>query len=412
VTLATIGVFVALVVAVSPSVAAASEAPPVLQFWYRWAQNNTFEGGVWNYAATNLTLQVEVTEANGTQVEEITEFLVQALTPFRSSNGSSGFPWPMIGGVYNTLQIQRGSGCRWINETNDPCGAPNATWEQRVVWEHQVLEIRFMRLLEFRDSDGDGGYTPGEPILSQLDLADPAFRYAGIVLEGQNLTRGPQALPVRIHYEGGPAWEGWLRHDDTGFADFDGLTFRMSATGPANVTIAGYQWFRPRVFQGVNLTPFQAKLDLTIADYPFVDPDSRLAWELNFTSFSQGSSTDWELVPWPEGQAIGADSANTTAIFAWASNATADGVSTRVSVSVVTVDDHSRHVFLGYPQANLIHHDPVLGITDKRIGALPDDAMPDGVVPPSFSLNTAWIAFIATLAVAALAIYTTERRKR
>lgn len=409
-TFVTIGVVLSLVIAVSPPVTATEEGPPLLQFWYRWLQNGTGEGQVWNYGATNLTLQVNVTEANGTRVEEISEFLVQALTPFPAANGSSSaFPWPVIGGVYNTLQIQKGSGCRWINDTSDTCEAPNATWEQEVLWEHQVLEIRFLRLLEFSDSDGDGGYTPGESILSELDLSDPAFRYEPVVVEGQNLTRGALDLPVRIHQEDccGEYSEGWLRPDDTTFSEFDGLTFRMAATGPANVTVVGYQWFRPRVFQGVNLTPLQAKLDMTIQDYPFVDAGSRLAWELNFTSFSQGSSTDWELVPWPEGQAIGADSVNTTAIFAWASNATADGVSTPVTATVETVDALSRHVFLAYPQAALIQHDPVLGITDKRLGAVPDR-----VVPSPFSLSIAWVVFIATLAVASLAIYTTERRRK
>jgi len=393
-----------LLVAVSQPVIAASDDTPVLQFWYRWAFDNRTAGGEpWTLGATNLTLRVNVTEANGSQVEEINEFLVQAATPGRRVNESSAFLRPQISAVYNTLQIRRGSGCMPTNGTCDP---RNITWEQRVLWEHQVLEIRFLRLVEFGDSDGDGGYTPGEPILSQLDLADPAFHFAAIVLEGQNLTQGSQPLPVRIHYPD-YGWEGWLRQNDTGFSDFDGLMFRMSATGPANVTIVGYQWFRPRVFQGVDVTPFQAKLDLAFQDYPFVDPGSRLALELNFTAFSQGSSTDWELVPWPEGQAIGADSTNTTAIFAWSSNATADGVSTRVAGTVVPVDDLSRHVFLAYPRASLIQHDPVLGITDKRIGAVPDR-----VVSPSFSFSTAWIAFIATLAIASLAIYATERRKR
>src|SRR5207249_3060213 len=159
--------------------------------------------------AANLTRRVNVAEANGSQVEEINEFLVPAATPGRRVNESSAFLRPQISAVYNTLQIRRGSGCMPTNGTCDPM---NITWEQRVLWEHQVLEIRFLRLLEFGDSDGDGGYTPGEPILSQLDLADPAFHFAAVVLEGQNLMQGSQALPVRIHYLD-YGWEGWLRQN-------------------------------------------------------------------------------------------------------------------------------------------------------------------------------------------------------
>ena len=175
--MATIGVFVVLLVAVSQPVIAASDDTPVLQFWYRWAFDNRTAGGEpWTLGATNLTLRVNVTEANGSQVEEINEFLVQAATPGRRVNESSAFLRPQISAVYNTLQIRRGSGCMPTNGTCDP---RNITWEQRVLWEHQVLEIRFLRLVEFGDSDGDGGYTPGEPILSQLDLADPAFPLRG-----------------------------------------------------------------------------------------------------------------------------------------------------------------------------------------------------------------------------------------
>src|SRR5947208_14417374 len=101
--------------------------------------------------------------------------------------------------------------------------------------------------------------------------------------------------------------------------------FRISATGPANVTIVGYQCFRPRVFQGVDVTPFQAKLDLAFQDYPFVDAGSRLALELNFTAFSQGSSTDGERVAWPGGDGIGADSTDTRTICGRCSNCSQDG---------------------------------------------------------------------------------------
>jgi hypothetical protein len=401
---------VALLLAVSLPVAAEDEGPSVIQFWYRWGNEKIGGANVWTHAATNLTMSVEVSEQNGTPVEEITEFHVHVVVPgsepYPPTNGTNMFPHPQISGVYDTVQMIRDPDhcVRSNNSQGFECGVPINTWN------HSVLQIRFLRLLEFTDSNGDGGYTSGEPVLSEQDLADPSFEYASVFLDGLNETHGSQALPFRIHHPDtccGESWEGWIGQNDTQFPFFDGLVFRLSATGPPNVTVTGYQWFRPRTFQGVNLTPLQVKLDLTIQDYPFVDSGSRLAWELNFTSFSQGSSTNWELVPWPEGQAIGADSANATAIFAWSSNATADGERARVVGTIVTVDDFSRHVFLGYPQASLIHHDPVLGVTDKRIGGAPD-----GVVPPSFSPSLSWIAFIVTLAVASLAIYTTERRKR
>lgn len=401
--------FVGFLLAVVQPVAADATGPSVIQFGYSWGTTKIGGAQVWTSAFTNLTMNTKVFEQNGTQVEEITEFRVHAVAPgtdpYPPTNGTNQFPWPQIGAAYETLQVIRDpNNCVPSNNSVGLiCGVPTGRWE------HQVLETRFLRLIEFTDSNGDGGYTSGEPVVSQLDLADRAFRYAAVSLEGLNATRGLQALPFRIHYPDvccGEGWEGWIGRNETPFADFDGLAFRISATGPANLTISGYQWFRPRIFQGANLTPLQAKLDLSIEDYPFVSTSSRLALELKFTSFSQGSSTNWEVLPWPQGQALGADSTNTTAIFAWSSSATADGVPTSVIGTVVPVDALSREVFLSYPRASVIEHDPVLGITDKRVST------EHGIVPNPFVLSAVAIAFVTTLAVASLAIYVTERRKR
>lgn len=400
---------VILVTAIAQPAAADPTSPSVIQFWYTWGTSKIGSAEVWTFGATNLTMNLEVSEQNRTRVEEITEFHVHAVAPGRDpyppANGTNPFPYPQISAIYDTLQVIRDPDhcVASNNSVGFECGVPLSGWQ------HQVLEIRFLRLVEFTDTNGNGGYDAGEPILSQLDLGDPALQYAAVYLDGLNATTGFQALPFRNHYPDvccGESWDGWIGQNESLFKYFDGLIFRLSATGPANVTITGYQWFRPKVFQGTNLTPFQAKLDLTVEAYPFADVGSRLAMELNFTSFSQGSSTSWQVIPWPEGQALGVDATNTTAILAWSSHATADGAPVSVVGTVVPADAFSRHVYFSYPRAGRIQHDPVFGITDKRLTSEVTN------VPPPFSLNGAWIAFIATLVAASATIYAVEHRKR
>ena len=408
--IASLSTFVILVTALAQPAAAAPASPSVIQFWYSWGTAKIGGAEVWTFGATNLTMDVALSEQNGTRVDEITEFHLHTVAPGKNpyppANGTNPFPHPQISAVYDTIQVIRDPD-QCVHSNNSVgfvCGVPLSSWQ------HQVLEVRFLRLVEFGDANGDGGYEAGEPILSQLDLGDAALQYAAPYLNGLNATTGLQALPFRNHYPDtccGESWDGWIGQNETLFRSFDGLIFRLSATGPANVTITSYQWFSPRVFQGTNLTPFQAKLDLTVAAYPFLDVGSRLALELNFTSFSQGSPTNWEVLPWPQGQALGVDALNTTAIFAWSSNATAEGVPASVVGTVVPVDAFSRHVFLSYPRADLIQHDPVLGITDKRVSSREEI-----IVPAPVFVSAAWIAFIATLAAASAAVYVAERRKR
>ncbi|MGI0149939.1 MAG: hypothetical protein ACREDF_10475, partial [Thermoplasmata archaeon] len=93
---------------------------------------------------------------------------------------------------------------------------------------HQVLEMRFLRLIEFQDSNGDGAYSAGEPVDSQIDLSNLSVRYAPPYLDGLNETSGNMALPFRNHYPNvccGESWDGWISQNDSIFPSFNGLIF-------------------------------------------------------------------------------------------------------------------------------------------------------------------------------------------
>lgn len=392
--------------AVSP--AGSSGSSVVIQYWYVWGTN--FVGGsqVWTYGGTNLTMNATFSQASGAKTEEITEFHVHVVVPgkdaYPSVNGTNLFPFPQVTAFYDTSQVIRDpSLCVPANNSvGFVCNAP------RVNWQHQVLEIRFTRLLEFTDTNGDGGYSAGEPVVSEVSLADRSFHYAMPYLYGLNDNAGRLDLPVRnrISVVDGNSSEGWLGQSDAAFKAFRGLAFAMSASGPLNLNVTGFQWFTPRSFQGTNVTAGHVKMDWSLGSYPFRAPNSRLAMEINVTSFSQLSSTNWEVVPWANGSALGIGAANTSAVFAWSSTAIADGASSPVVATVIPVDTLSRNVYLSYPQAALIQHDPVLGITDNRLGG-------QVVIPPAIP-GAGWAAltFGVTLAATAAVILFIERRKR
>ena len=398
-----------LVASSAPSTAADSKSSIVIQFWYTWGTNVVGAAQVWTYGGTNLTMNATLSGAGGVQTEEITEFHVHAVAPgkdaYPAANGTNPFLFPQVTAFYDTSQVIRDPNqCVPANNSvGFVCDAP------QVNWQHQVIEIRFLRLFEFSDVDGDGGYDTGEPVISQMSLSDRSLHYGMPQLYGLNDTMGLLDLPVRSNSSAvyGDSTAGWVGQSETAFQWFDGLGFTISATGPLNLTITGYQWFTSRSFQGTNVAPTNVKMDLGIGSYPFQTTNSRLAMELKVTSFSQGSSTNWGVVPWPDGKALGIDASNTSAVFAWSFTAIADGVSSTVVDTVVPVDALSQSVYLSYPRASLIRHDPVLGITDKRLGGgqlvLP---------PPLSSFGPAWLGFGVTLAATAVVIFAIERRKR
>jgi hypothetical protein len=399
-----------VLVLASLGAAADSDVPKVIQFGYAWSYSEIIGSRVWTHGSTDLTFEVLLTEQDGSQFEEITELQVAADAPgpdpIPPSNRTFAQSIPSLSVFYETIQTIRDPDycVPSNNSVGYVCDVPRSNWT------HQSLRLVFLRLVEFEDADGDLAYDVGEAIASEEDLTDPSPSYAPVAVDGLNATSGARPLPVLVHHPNvccGERWEGWIgQADEENFSRFDGLRLRISKIGSPSLNLTAYQWFVPRSFQGVNVTPFDIKLDIEVDGYPFASPSSRLALHMNATAFSQGSATNWEVVPWPEGQGIGADSENTSAVFLWSDHATADGASAPVVGTVVPVDDFSRHVYLAYPQAAAIDHDPILGIQDTRLaGGV--DPLPSGPLV-SFAL----VAFAVTLVAATAAVYLVERRKR
>lgn len=391
-----------------PANALNSGSTRAIQFWY--TSGTTVVGGseVWTYGGTNITMNATFSSREGVTIEEITEFHVHMVVPgkdtYPAANGTNPIPFPQITAFYDTFQIIRDPE-RCVPANNSVgfvCDVPE------VNIQHQVVEVQFIRLLEFTDSSGNGRYDEGEPVLSQFSLDNRSFSYRIPRLYGLNDSAGLLDLPIRRHTSAvyGDSADGWVGQNEAVFPLFDGISLTASADGPVDLTLVGYQWFSSRSFQGTSIGLGQLKMDLAIESYPLQGGNSRLALELSVKSFSQQSSTEWSLVPSTGGQALEMDAVNTSAVFAWSSTVIADGVSSTVMSTVAPIDALSTRVLLSYPGAASILHDPVLGIADKRLeGAQP-------FVPPAAPGLVAWIAFGMTASATACAVVLIERRKR
>ncbi len=379
----------ALLLLVAAPVTASTESVRVIQFWYTWGDHLIMGAKVWTSIATNLTLSVNHTAPGNTSFTDAAEFHLGVFAPggdpYPAANGTNPFPYPQISAAYDSQNLQL----------------------------HQVLEFRFLRLVEFQDSNGDGAYSAGDPIDSQVDLANLSIRYSPVSVQGLDNAGNFIDLPVLNHYPNvccGESWDGWLSQNDTGFSSFAGLHFSLAASSTFNFSVSAYQWFTPQAFHGANVTPTSVKLDFRIEDYPYVSTTSRLALEANLTSFSQGTSSNWNMVPWPEGQGLSSDAGNTSAFFAWSGEAYANGVLAPVVSTVLPGDAYTRTLYLSYPHAAYLAHDPVLGISDKRISGGSNVIPPSG--PGTSPPDPTFIAFVATLIAGSAVVVAAERRKR
>ncbi len=267
---------------------------------------------------------------------------------------------------------------------------PLGSNDTAVVQDTFDLEVR--RIIEYRDADGNGGYEPGDPIVNAISLARPEsphirawpFAFDGSMMNlpyNWSTTTNETQLSEGALFAGDPL--------------LDQLSHFWISTGdgvPANLTVNSFFFLRPTMYEAVPLTPTALKLDLSLEHMSFVAGDTAAALEFNLTSrqfrFSANQSGS------SDGVFTNASAAQ--AFFTWSPNATADGVSSAVR-STVIASNESATVYLSYPRATAIHHDPVVGLAyvGQRFSAAPPG-------PPSThgrSGTPIWIPILAGTAV-------------
>lgn len=247
----------------------------------------------------------------------------------------------------------------------------------------QKLEARFHTLAEFVDTDGDGIYDAGEPIASAYRLGKR--RGDGIAENGS---------------------ADWGPITDTAATSAGGVAGRkLSSTaslgGNATFGLDMYVYGDLTTVGNTTLLPTEAKVDIRIANYPYMRNDSRLAVLVTLKSsqeFESERGDDDE-----QGLKVHAD-ANGTKLdfrFTWLETATVDGIDLPVGTSVIEDkaeeddEESSRKslVAFSYARGTNILHDPTIGAS---YGTASADANP---VP-----GPGLIALVAGVAVLAVAL--------
>jgi hypothetical protein len=160
------------------------------------------------------------------------------------------------------------------------------------------------------------------------------------------------------------------------------------------------------IVNGTFIKPTQSKIDIEITDFNYLDGSSQLALYTKLESeaeYEEDDITENE----EEGHSSDEDSVIVTNVdfagfFAWAENATVDGLSMGVLGSPLQVDDddvNEQKMYLNYPRGNHIYHDPIMGVMSISTGA------------PDLSMIIV-VSIVAIVGVAGVAVVVLIRRRR
>ncbi len=122
------------------------------------------------------------------------------------------------------------------------------------------------------------------------------------------------------------------------------------------------------------ITPTQAKIDIEISHFTFLNESSKLALDLQLEyegHYEQEKETEDEKEGYAENEEGVITTINDfTGFFTWKNNARIDGISKPIQVSELMIDKHNefeQFLYINYPLGEVIYHDPKIGIEDLLI---------------------------------------------
>lgn len=208
-------------------------------------------------------------------------------------------------------------------------------------------KVEFMRLVEYRDADGDDVLGDADDVRSQVDLGDADWSIGQV----QDITAGGEdGKKVTVTADLG----------DNG--TFEVVMYAFGDFAKVNAT---------------SLRPTDVKLDFVVDSYPWQGNDTRLALDLKTEVKSER-----EVEAAGNGTSLNVTAEDISGYFTWAPNATVDGRSTPVTSDVYEDETKSeteqetdedgteaeaevereQKLTLNYEQGDKIVHDPVLGV--------------------------------------------------
>ncbi|NHJ21236.1 MAG: hypothetical protein EAX91_09850 [Candidatus Lokiarchaeota archaeon] len=198
------------------------------------------------------------------------------------------------------------------------------------------FSVTFRKLIEFVDMDGNGIYNPSidNTIQEYLINSFHPVVYSMSSISGDTV----------LHYFIVNTTDGVFRAHIYLAEEFD-------------------------IINGTFVKPTQTKIDIEISNFNYIHGSSQLAL---YTKLESG--TEYQLNEHTENEEDGHSSHEKSVVtsnvdfagfFAWAENATIDGISKKVLASPLKVDDddiNEQKMYLNYARGNHIYHDPVMGI--------------------------------------------------
>ncbi|MFX1568452.1 MAG: hypothetical protein ACFFCV_08800 [Promethearchaeota archaeon] len=201
--------------------------------------------------------------------------------------------------------------------------------------------IIFRELIEFVDINQNGIY---EPEIDQKIQEVPLNEFRSAIYESSNISNNTKLHYIQIQTEN----EIFIIH--IYFAEEFAL-----------------------VEQSL-VTPTQAKIDIEISHFIFINESSNLALDIELEyegNYEEKEETEDEKEGFAEDEEGVATTINDfTGFFTWKRNATIDGISKQIHVSEVKIDkfnEHEQSLYINYPKGEIIYHDPKIGIENILI---------------------------------------------
>lgn len=213
------------------------------------------------------------------------------------------------------------------------------------------LEVQFQTLVEYRDTDGDGRYSPGDEVVSAYALGDESEDFD---VDGRATWQTPTVSDIAQDNKTGKRIDA------------------PAAIGNGTFGLRFYVFGDFVDLGDASLEPTSIKVDIIIEDYPYQADDTALALILETESKSEFERDHDDLDDDEDGVAAGARSGtrNVSLVFSWKTFADVDGVSTDVHTTTLgskqemesDEDGSERKVeglfALSYARGDRIVHDP------------------------------------------------------
>ncbi len=296
--------------------------------------------------------------------------------------------------------------CFQLNESTCPLGANSTAISQ------DVFELEIRRILEYRDLNANGSYEPGEAVVREVPLSQPLAPFVRAWPFALNGSRMDLTYDWSISSETENITEGALFAGEPLLDQLSNFWISVGDGVPMNLTVDSFLYLRPTTYKGIPLTPTQLKLDIHVGVPSYDAPDTALALEFALTSTRYRFSSNATATS----ESLYASSDAAAAFFTWNSTAEIDvGRSGPVGSTIVAVNESAMTIFLAYPRATLINHDPVLGLSwGFRAPAGPSPGNQAPVTgPPTPNDPLRWVIVVGPIGLGSgLALYTLLRRRR